>query len=108
MKLGNASLNINTQIIPLIVLIAILGSTTLTALAEQETTGTLAKAVGAALAVGFAGLGAGFAVGMAGSAAASGIVERREAAGLFLLIVVLGEGIAIYGLLIALLIILIL
>lgn len=108
MKLGNVSLNINTQIIPLIVLIAILGSATLTALAEQEATGALGKAIGAALAVGLAGLGAGIAVGMAGAAAASAIVERREAAGLFLLIVVLGEGIAIYGLLIALLVILIL
>jgi len=66
----------------------------------------IAKAVGAALAVGLAGLGAGFAVGTAGAAVASGIVERREVLGPLLLIVVLGEGIAIYGLLIALLVIL--
>lgn len=108
MKLGNISLSVNAQIIPLIVLIAIIGPAAITALAEQEATGTIAKAIGAALAVGLAGLGAGFAVGMAGAAAASAIVERREAAGLLLLIVVLGEGIAIYGLLIALLVILML
>jgi V/A-type H+-transporting ATPase subunit K len=61
-----------------------------------------------ALAVGLAGLGAGYAVGTAGAAAASGIVEKREVTGLLLLIVILGEGIAIYGLLIALLVIILL
>jgi V/A-type H+-transporting ATPase subunit K len=44
---------------------------------------------------------------VAGAAAISAITERREMFGVALLIVVLGEGIAIYGLLIALLLILI-
>jgi V/A-type H+-transporting ATPase subunit K len=61
-----------------------------------------------ALAVGLAGLGAEYAVGTAGAAAASGIVEKREVTGLLLLIVILGEGIAIYSLLIALLVIILL
>ena len=63
----------------------------------------LARAIGAALAVGLAGIGGGYAVGVAGAAAISAIVEREEAFGRALLFVVLGEGIAIYGILIALL-----
>jgi V/A-type H+-transporting ATPase subunit K len=93
--------------IPLIVLVLALSIPSAVGYAE-EGTGIIAKAVGAALAVGLAGIGAGYAVATAGAAAASGIVERREATGPLLLIVVLGEGIAIYGLLIALLIILLL
>jgi V/A-type H+-transporting ATPase subunit K len=67
----------------------------------------IGKTIGAGIAVGFAGIGAGIAVGVAGAAAISAITERREMFGVALLIVVLGEGIAIYGLLIALLLILI-
>jgi V/A-type H+-transporting ATPase subunit K len=95
------------SVIPLIVLILALSIPSVIGYAEEgDTTKIIAKAVGAALAVGLAGLGAGFAIGTAGAAVASGIVERREALGPLLLIVVLGEGIAIYGLLIALLVIL--
>jgi len=93
--------------IPLLVLVLALSIPSAVGYAEEGAS-IIAKAVGAALAVGLAGLGAGFAVGTAGAAAASGIVERREAVGPLLLIVVLGEGIAIYGLLIALLVILLL
>ena len=67
----------------------------------------LGKAIGAGLAVGLAGIGAGYAVGVAGAAAASAITEKREVFGSVLLIVGLGEGIAIYGLLIAILVLLI-
>ncbi len=63
----------------------------------------IAKFIGAGLAVGLAGIGGGYAVGVAGAAAISAIVEREEMFGRALLFVVLGEGIAIYGLLIALL-----
>ncbi|MEM4507989.1 MAG: hypothetical protein QXP76_05355 [Acidilobaceae archaeon] len=73
----------------------------------QEST-VLYKAAAAAAAVGIAGIAAGIAIAMAGSAAASAIAERREAAGTLLIIVALGEGIAIYGFLVALLIILLL
>ncbi|MEM4738379.1 MAG: hypothetical protein QXE99_01800 [Acidilobaceae archaeon] len=95
---------INTIIISLILLI---GAGGVIGVAQADETSILAKSISAALAVGLAGLGAGFAVGMAGAAVASGIVEKREATGALLLIVVLGEGIAIYGFLIALLLILI-
>ena len=92
---------------PLIALILALSIPSIVGYAEEaDWAKLLGKTMGAALAVGLAGLGAGFAVGTAGAAAASGIVERREATGSLLLIVVLGEGIAIYGLLIALLLIL--
>ncbi len=65
---------------------------------------TFAKGLGAALAVGLAGIGGGYAVGVAGAAAASAVAENREIMGAALLYVALGEGIAIYGLLVALLI----
>ncbi len=95
--------------IPLLVLVLALSIPSAVSYAEEgEATRVLAKAVGAALAVGLAGLGAGYAVGAAGAAAASGIVEKREVTGPLLLIVVLGEGIGIYGLLIAVFIILLL
>ena len=67
-----------------------------------------AKALGAALAVGLAGIGGGYAVGVAGAAAVSAIAENREISGTALLYVALGEGIAIYGLLVALMIIFVL
>ena len=53
--------------------------------------------VGAAIAFGLAALGAGVAVGYAGSAAIAAIAERPNVFGRALVIVVLGEGIAIYG-----------
>ncbi len=67
-----------------------------------------AKAIGAALAVGLAGIGGGYAVGVAGAAASSAVAENREIFGSVLLYVALGEGIGIYGLLVALLIIFVL
>ncbi len=60
--------------------------------------------IGAGLAVGLAGLGGGYAVGVAGASAISAIAEKREMSGMALLIVALGEGIAIYGLLIGILV----
>ncbi len=71
----------------------------------DEGLNTLAKAVGAGLAVGLAGIGGGYAVGVAGASAISAVAEKRELFGVSLLFVVLGEGIAIYGLLIALILI---
>lgn len=76
--------------------------------AQQEGNEVAAKSIGAAIAVGVAGLGAGLAIAAAGAAAASALVERKEIAGTLLIIVALAEGIAIYGLLVALFIILIL
>ncbi len=73
-----------------------------------ETTSIYAKALGSALAVGLAGIGGGYAVGVAGAAAVSAVAENREISGTALLYVALGEGIAIYGLLVALMIIFVL
>jgi V/A-type H+-transporting ATPase subunit K len=67
--------------------------------------GVLGKTLGAGLAVGLAGIGGGYAVGVAGAAAMSAIAEKREVSGMGLLIVAMGEGIAIYGLLVAILLI---
>ncbi|GAB6148210.1 ATP synthase subunit c family protein [Stetteria hydrogenophila] len=61
------------------------------------------KYIAAALAVGLAGIGAGYAIGVAGAAAVSAVTEKPEVAGTALLYVALGEGVAIYGLLIAIL-----
>ena len=65
------------------------------------------KYLAAGLAVGLAGIGGGYAVGVAGAAATSAVVEKPEVSGTVLLYVALGEGIAIYGLLIAILLILV-
>jgi len=58
-------------------------------------------AVGAALAAGLAAIGAGIAVGITGSAAIGAITEKPEMLGRSLIFVGLAEGIAIYGLIIA-------
>jgi len=55
----------------------------------------------AALAVGVGSLGAAYAVGTTGSAAVGAIAEKPEAFGRVLIFVGLAEGIAIYGLIIA-------
>lgn len=85
-----------------------LGCAPVTALAAAEEPAAEAavwKPLAAALAVGLAGIGAGYAVGVAGSSGLSALVEKPELASNVILIVALGEGIAIYGLLIAILII---
>ncbi len=61
------------------------------------------KGVGAGLAIGLAGVGAGVAVGRIGAVSVSVIAEKPEMFGRTLIYVALGEGIAIYGLLIAIL-----
>lgn len=61
-------------------------------------------ALAAALAVGLAGLGGGLAVGPAASAAIGAMAEDPSTFGKSLIFVALGEGIAIYGLLVAFLI----
>ena len=61
-------------------------------------------ALASALAVGLAGLGGGLAVGPAASAAIGAMAEDPTTFGKSLIFVALGEGIAIYGLLVAFLI----
>lgn len=58
----------------------------------------------AALAVGVGAIGAGIAVGMVGAAAMGTIGERPELVGRTLIFVGLAEGIAIYGLIVAIMI----
>jgi V/A-type H+-transporting ATPase subunit K len=73
-------------------------------LAQQGSTsseGLGGAALGAALATGLACIGAGIAVGIAGAAAIGGITEKPEILGRTLIFVGLAEGIAIYGLIIA-------
>jgi len=60
--------------------------------------------LGAALAVGASTIGAGIAVGLVGAAAMGAISERPEVAGRALIFLGLAEGIAIYGLIIAIMI----
>ncbi|NIR32300.1 MAG: H+transporting two-sector ATPase C subunit [Gammaproteobacteria bacterium] len=58
----------------------------------------------AAVAAGLSALAAGYAVGMVGSAAVGALAEKPELLGRVLILVGLAEGIAIYGLIIAILI----
>jgi V/A-type H+-transporting ATPase subunit K len=62
-------------------------------------------AIGAGLAIGISGFGAGIAVGRIGAVSVSVIAEKPELFGRTLVYVALGEGIAIYGLLVAILLI---
>ena len=62
------------------------------------------KYMAAAIAVGLGSIGAGIAVAMVGSAAMGTVAERPELMGRSLIYVGLAEGIAIYGMVIAILI----
>ncbi len=89
------------------------GSSTLfaaeeTAAATDNMTGSLAQGLGfisAALATGMSALGAGIAVAAAAPAAIGAFSENEKNFGKALIFVALGEGVAIYGLLISILII---
>ena len=61
------------------------------------------KYVGAALAVGLSGIGGGIAVASSASAALGAISENDKAFGKALIFVGLAEGVALYGLIVALL-----
>ena len=54
--------------------------------------------------MGLAGLGAGIGLGMAGAAASSGSVERPELFSRYIVYLALAEAIAIYGLIVAIMI----
>ena len=64
------------------------------------------KPIGAGLAVGIAGIGSSIGMGMAGSAAIGAITEKPEVFGKAFLFIVLIEAVAIYGLLVAILLVL--
>jgi V/A-type H+-transporting ATPase subunit K len=67
----------------------------------QNTTGDPYKSLAAAIAVGVGSAGAGYAVSATGSAAIGAIAEKPEVFGRALIFVGLSEGVAIYGLIIA-------
>ncbi|GGD43597.1 ATP synthase subunit C [Sinisalibacter lacisalsi] len=60
--------------------------------------------IGAAISAGLASLGAAYAVAVVGSAAVGALTEKPELLGRLLILVGLAEGIAIYGLIVAVLI----
>lgn len=67
----------------------------------QDTTGDPYRSLAAAIAVGIGSAGAGYAVSATGSAAIGAIAEKPEVFGRALIFVGLSEGVAIYGLIIA-------
>ena len=87
-------------------LLVLVPSLVMAAGAAQVPAGGSAKwgFLGAALAVGASTIGAGIAVGLVGAAAMGAISERPEVAGRALIFLGLAEGIAIYGLIIAIMI----
>ncbi len=60
--------------------------------------------ISAAVAAGLSSIAAGYAVGMVGSAAVGALTEKPELLGRVLILVGLAEGIAIYGLIVAVMI----
>lgn len=78
----------------------------LTIIVEEDQRGMFLATVGAGLAVGIAGMGAGIGVGIAGAAGAGTIAEKPDKFGLSLVFQALPQTQAIYGLLVAILILL--
>ena len=68
---------------------------------SQETAADPYQSIAAAIAVSFGSIGAGYAVSTTGSAAIGAIAEKPETFGRALIFVGLSEGVAIYGLIIA-------
>jgi V/A-type H+-transporting ATPase subunit K len=94
------------RLLPLVVATAAVLTAT-TAYAEEIAAADMplfGNALGAGLAMGLSAIGAGYALARAGAAASSALAERPELFARLLIYLVLGEGLAIYGLLIALLI----
>jgi len=77
-----------------------------TAEASQKAGAEGMKYISAALAVGIGSVAAGIAVAMVGSAAMGAVAERPELMGRSLIYVGLAEGIAIYGVVVAIMILL--
>jgi len=89
-----------------LLLVTVLSSSA--AYAQEEapvSSGTDMYAIGAALAIGLAALGAGYGIAHGGAAAMGAIAEKPETATWGLIIVALAEGVALYGLIIAFLLV---
>lgn len=92
----------------LVVLTSLLGGGDARAAAAQSATGSgtsSAALIGAAIAVAGASIGAAIAVAYTGAAAIAAVSERPELFGRAMVIVGLAEGIAIYGLVVAVILI---
>ncbi|BES81576.1 V-type ATP synthase subunit K [Pyrodictium abyssi] len=99
-------MRIRLGLLPALAVIALLALAPVASAQEPgAAAATSAKAYGAAIAMGLSAIGAGFAIARAGAAASAAAAERPEVAGRLLIYLVLGEGIAIYGLLVAILVI---
>lgn len=75
--------------------------------AQEEQAAGGERFIGAGLAMGFAGLGAGLGMGIATSGALASMVDKPEIFSNAILLIVLIEAVAIYGLVVAFLIIII-
>ncbi len=96
-------------LLPFLVALTLFSYSLVSALVAQQQTTTTQQApgfdiVGAGLAVGLAGIGAGLAINGATSSGLAAMVERPELTTWVLVFAGLGEGIAIYGLVVAILI----
>jgi len=93
LALAMVGLGVTWFIAPEVVLAAPLG--------QDQPAGDPYAALAAAIAVGLGSIGAGYAVSSTGSAAIGVIAEKPESFGRVLIFVGLAEGIAIYGLIVA-------
>lgn len=84
---------------------ALAASEAATEVAAGLTTGDGLSYIGAALAVGLSGIGGGIAVSSSAAAAIGAISENENTFGKAMIFVAMAEGVALYGLIIALLII---
>jgi len=90
----------------LIILLAVSIFSVTPAFAQEETSGLadVSKFIASAVAFSAAAIGAGLAVGKAGSAGLAAAAERPEMRTTAIIITALGEAIAIYGIVVAILI----
>ncbi|BAK54576.1 ATP synthase subunit K [Sulfurisphaera tokodaii] len=90
--------------LPFLLLPLLVSATIFSAQAPYDTAqGFEGLNIGAGLAIGLAAIGAGVAVGMAAAAGIGVLTERRDMFGTILIFVAIGEGIAVYGILFAVL-----
>jgi V/A-type H+-transporting ATPase subunit K len=87
-------------IIPVLMLPILAGAQ---ASSSSDATAIAGFNIGAGLAVGLAAIGAGVGVGMAAAAGIGVLTEKREMFGTILIFVAIAEGIAVYGILFAVL-----
>ncbi len=99
----NGAVILGTLVVAAIVLLGVVEPAQ--AADASTTTGSWAALLGAGIAVAGSAIGAGFAVAYTGAAALAAISEKPEMFGRTLVIVGLAEGIAIYGLVIAIILI---